>query len=418
MLAVFRPIGIDHDGLSIITKADWNGRAITPELSPAPGATYRKVIDIVSSRDLFAYCGIVRRWPLFKNDFGPVSEECTVSSVVNNGYVLDAVLAAYMLIIVLRQEEPGRIFSSLVTRTAKNCSLRDLNRAEAFFMSNHFLANNAQEEWYRVAYDTILGDRDAPVEGDIAPLDEPIEEQFVAGVNAAFAREVRERAPARADDGEEYDKHYSNTYVKSGKGWVYFDRMYSKDIARVHCLVENDLKQELVKVADIDFTPLKNGIYNTNSSCILVSKDPNRQWRRGVCKETYKINSVVYDILTHIHENILNRKNLSLNTYSEFGWFDWDNESTVLRILNSFEVNKHKPYNEAIESIQKGARLACAVDDKMWMMANVAKQGVVLFYKSTMVAEIDNDSIKIVSPAFNQEVLDFVRNNNCQLRIV
>lgn len=186
------------------------------------------------------------------------------------------------------------------------------------------------------------------------------------------------------DVNPEMVKKYKNTYlgIRSNNGVAYGkyvgysgDKHHFIDSNGVSLILDNDTQ------ASVYIPTLTSGLYNTNIGVVYVSRNPFRQYRRGLCSDNVRCCPLI---------NVIQ--------YNESNYFDsvmWDifNEVPLNNLHKAYEVLQYKPN--------------VAVNRDFAIQRHHNKQdGHALFFKTSYIGDFTEDKIVVRNTVFLQEVVD------------
>lgn len=419
--------GVRHREHVLLVGQDWNGVLAEDLYLRSIPVTPENFVQLVYEH---------RMWPWYnhRND-GTLREQCAVSSIAAEDIPQNSILAGMIALCALWERPPSRIVQDLVVRSMHNFWMEE-NFIEAraiilALMDSDIIhltlasVNTAIAAIRRVVFPPRGAARgeDVEVGVDLDPPN-PGGVRFIAGGGGGGLNEALNRVAVpvgQEEDANEMQRHYHGTYVKEKeKNWIYFDRVISGKHVSAYGLFGGAEKATKFNalIENLDFTPFKNGVYNTDTACVAIYKDPNRQWRRGFCGDTYRVEAMTHSILSAISQNYVGGRPLSYQEASKLGVIEWENMDGVLNILNQIEKNTYYPLDYALREIENSKRFSCAIDKRFWVMPGIINRAVLLLFNSTVLAEIEKDVVKVLSPMFFQEVSDFLRDSNSLKRIV
>lgn len=265
------------------------------------------------------------------------------------------------------------------------------------------------------------------VDGILAPI---IDEQGLADVpvpprnrgpdiqgGQGILREVVGGQAVEDHNQRDFEKKYSKTFVKLKKEGIWAFINYwarSKPII----LLENG-EEVSSDNANVDTTPLANGTYSMEDTVFIVNKDPNRQWRKGLCEDTYRVHNPLHFILSGIYRNTYNR-DISVGSYLESKLVFPFTQSVVrsLKMLNGLQ--KPNPFELVKSQLYSFAVLSGAISDKFWLSPGFKNDDkLLLWYNDLIVAEVSHDNkIRMIVNHLTQEVSDLVKYNRINAEVI
>jgi hypothetical protein len=212
-------------------------------------------------------------------------------------------------------------------------------------------------------------------------------------------------------DIEDYPKRYSGTWVqiqnKETKekqvGYIYKIAASTK-IWEGYFTTGKEDKQNIISSSlyeIIEGFPTI-GVVNCDKDVVITSRQPNRQWKRGICPENFKIVTPLYSVI---------------NKTAELPVQEWPFEryeistTTLTNIYN----NEYFSIKEALDRVTSLERFGAAVNNVFWFSPSWYSTSVILWYKEVVVGEYKNDKLIILEKAFEQEIKDFFKDSLCLL---
>lgn len=166
-----------------------------------------------------------------------------------------------------------------------------------------------------------------------------------------------------------------------------------------------------------------NKIINTTGNFIAeYSRTPDRQWKRGVCESTFVV--AVPSVWEKDHMvRATKGTNYTIKSKTEKSWasmcftmgpFSWPN------IVELFKPT-YPSYTEAIKRILAGQSYSVAFTERAYVSCSPRTPNLVFGISTMPVGEINPDvpdTIFIKEKLLQQEILDVVKRNNLQLKVI
>lgn len=147
--------------------------------------------------------------------------------------------------------------------------------------------------------------------------------------------------------------------------------------------------------AELDFTFPEMGNFQHNDRCLRLERSPARQWRKGLCPSTIKVN-FPYSRLYPAWSYSLDEKTLT----SAFNGLAPQKISSAVKALNA----------RSMFSVALSPTLSLGLGEKAkthW-----------LWFEEEPVGEVEGETVTIYNPLFIQEVNDFIRDTGDNVRAV
>lgn len=209
-------------------------------------------------------------------------------------------------------------------------------------------------------------------------------------------------------DVEDYHKRYSGTYLQFHDknndtlftGYVH--KIYSDENlwnAKVEYSVGNFRTYTNKEIDIVEEVPAV-GTINYNNGVIIATRYPERQWKRGICTDNFKISNPLYTVTK------------SAKKYPVLE-YPIKEHKLSLALADAIYNNTFFSTEEALKKISSFECLGAAVNNNFWFSPSWYNKSIVLWYNSTIVGEYKTDKLYILEKGFEQEINDFFRSKLC-----
>ena len=187
----------------------------------------------------------------------------------------------------------------------------------------------------------------------------------------------------------EMTKKYRETWLKldyDGKSLLAFYRYYENGYHYFKDETGGELRLSMDTDADIGIFMPRRGLYNTKVGVVFFVRNPYRQYRRGISKDSASVTRLYYILSGHA-------------VYNELPYHIWDiakrELQTPMTLDQGLQVLKEKA--DVALSREFAISLNHLTDDTNTFS---------LFYEDTYIGKIKDNKISIITPVFYQEVVD------------
>lgn len=191
------------------------------------------------------------------------------------------------------------------------------------------------------------------------------------------------------DIASEMSKKYRDTWLKldhSGKSLLVYYRFFDNGYHNFKDEQGGEIRLSMDTDADVSIFMPRRGLYNTKFGVVFFVRNPYRQYRRGISKDSASSTRLYYILNGH-------------EVYNELGMHIWDiakrELQTPLSLTEGLQVVKEK--GDIALTREFAVSLNHLTDDA---------EAFSLFYEDIYVGQIKDNKIQVVTPVFYQEVLD------------
>ena len=217
--------------------------------------------------------------------------------------------------------------------------------------------------------------------------------------------------PQYNDTVEDFNLKWGHTYALLDDRIVYIDAAYYKENEPDHYFVSMSYNKRSEHIENLDFTLFTPILFDSqffNScdftqedpiACLYIARSSKRQNKRSICSE----NTIVVSPLSPLITQINFHKNKLYNI----------NEKYITQILKkSFPV-----YKDALQLCDKYLMVALSPDFAV-SLSSISNTKYLLSSQFGFIGEADAECLYIHHPGSVQEINDFVRRNNLNLRVI
>lgn len=187
----------------------------------------------------------------------------------------------------------------------------------------------------------------------------------------------------------EMTKKYRETWLKleyNGKSLLAYYRYFDQGYHYFRDEQGGEIRLSMDTDADISIFMPRRGLYNTKVGVVFFVRNPFRQYRRGISKDSASATRLYYILSGH-------------EVYNELQYHIWDiakrELQTPMTLDQGLQVLKEKA--DVALSREFAISLNHLTDD-----VNTFS----LFYEDTYIGKIKDNKISIITPVFYQEVVD------------
>lgn len=189
---------------------------------------------------------------------------------------------------------------------------------------------------------------------------------------------------------EEMAKKYLNTYLfvapnKDSRGKLCIYRGYNGDFHQFTDEVDGLIKLSQTTDVEVQCIFPNKGLFNDGRRMLYLTHLPNRQFKRGICKENVRIFDPVYYYVTKKENNILDIK----------------------RLNNAFK-REYPSCKEAIDLLVSNQAASVAISKDIGFSLSAAKNFKFfhVFYHDCIIGTTDGKKLNVQNPVFMQEIID------------
>lgn len=191
------------------------------------------------------------------------------------------------------------------------------------------------------------------------------------------------------DIASEMGKKYRETWLKldhGGKSLLVFYRFYDNGYHYFKDEQGGEIRLSMDTDADISIFMPRRGLYNTKFGVVFFVRNPYRQYRRGISKDSASSTRLYYILSGH-------------DVYNELHQHIWDIAKREMQVSLSLE--------QGLQVLKEKADVALSREFAVSLNhLSDDTDAFSLFYEDTYIGQIKDNKIKIITPVFYQEVLD------------
>lgn len=187
----------------------------------------------------------------------------------------------------------------------------------------------------------------------------------------------------------EMTKKYRETWLKldyDGKSLLAYYRYFDQGYHYFRDEQGGEIRLSMDTDADISIFMPRRGLYNTKVGVVFFVRNPFRQYRRGISKDSASATRLYY--ILHGHE-----------VYNELQYHIWD--------IAKKELQAPMSLDEGLQVLKEKGDVALSREFAISLNhLNDDPTATSLFYEDVYVGSIKDNKIKVITPILYQEVID------------